>query len=68
MDDVIPMTILESAPDLPGKLSRHTFSQSSVADDKIEHLSTIDILKDHVVVVLMDNHLTHAAYIGMVEK
>jgi len=39
-----------------------------MANDIIEHLSTVDILKDHVVVVLVDDHLSHAADVGVVEE
>lgn len=37
-----------------------------MADNVVEHLAPVDILKDHIVVVLMDYHLAHAADIGMI--
>lgn len=39
-----------------------------MTDDIVEHLATIDILEDHVVVVLVNNHLAHATDVGVVEK
>jgi len=38
-----------------------------MTDDVIEHLASIDILKDHVIVVLVDDQLSHAADVRMVE-
>lgn len=67
MNDVIPMAVVQSASYLPGKLPRHSFPQAAVTDDIIEHLATIDILEDHVVVVGMGNHLAHTADIWMME-
>jgi formylmethanofuran dehydrogenase subunit E-like metal-binding protein len=67
VNNVIPMTIVQGAADLSGKFPRNTFSQSSMANDEIEHLSAIDILKDHVVVMLMHNHFAHAADVRVVE-
>jgi hypothetical protein len=68
MDDIVPMAILQRTPYLPSKLSRHAFPQPSMADDKVQHLPSVDVLEHHVVVMLMDDHLTHTADIGMVKE
>ena len=68
MDDVVHVTILESAANLPGKLSCDAFAETTVADDEIEHLPAVDVFEHHVVVVLMDDHLAHAADVGVVEE
>ena len=68
MNDVVEMTILQRAPNLPSKFSRHPFPQSSVTDDVVQHLTSIDILENHVIVMLVDYHLSHATYVGVVEK
>ena len=68
MNDIIEMTILQRTPNLPRKLSRHPFSQSSVSDDIVQHMTSIDILENHIIVMLMDYHLSHATYMGMIKK
>lgn len=39
-----------------------------MADDIVEHLAPIDILENHVVMVLMDDHLAHPAYVRVIQK
>lgn len=39
-----------------------------MADDIVEHLPAVDILEHHVVMMLMRDHLAHAADIGMIEQ
>ena len=68
MDDVVLVAVVEGASDLPCKLAGYALAQSTMADDVIEHLASVDILKDHVVVMLMDDHFTHAADVGVVEQ
>ena len=68
MYDAIPMTILQRRADLPRELPRHAFSKSSMRDDVIEHLSAVDVLEDHVVVVRVDDQLAHAADVRVVEQ
>lgn len=61
------MAILQRAPNLPREFSCDPFPKSSMRDDIVEHLSSAHILGDHVVVVLVDDHLAHAADVGVVE-
>lgn len=68
MNDVIEMAVLQCTPNLPRKLPRHPFPQSSVTDNIVQHLTSIDILENHIVVMLVDYHLSHATYIGVIEK
>ena len=68
MNDVIKVAILQCTPNLPGKLSRDTFAQSTVTDDVVQHLASVDILEHHVIVMLVDYHFSHAAYVGVIEK
>jgi hypothetical protein len=68
MNDVVEMAILQRTPNLPRKLSRHPFPQSTMADDIVQHLTSIDVLENHIIVMLMDDHLSHAAYVGVIEK
>ena len=62
------MTITECTAYLPRKLLGHAFPEASVADDVVEHVSTIDVLEDHVIMILLNDHLAHATYVGMVEE
>jgi len=66
--DVVLVTVVDGTGDLPGKLSGDALPEAAVADDVVEHLAAVDILKDHVVVVLVDDHLPHAADVGVVEE
>jgi len=68
MDDIVVMTITECTAYLPRKLSGGTFPKASVADDVVKHLTTIDVLANHVIMMLMNYHLAHAADVGMVEE
>jgi hypothetical protein len=38
-----------------------------MADDVVKHLPAIDVLKYHVVMMLMHNHIAHTAYVRVVE-
>lgn len=68
MNDIVEMTILQRTPNLPRKFSRDSFPQSTVTDDIVEHLTSIDILENHIIVMLVDYHLSHATYVGVIEK
>ena len=68
MNNVVQMAVLQSTSDLPCKLSRHSLSQPAMADDIIQHLSTVDVFENHVVVVLVDDHFAHSANIRVVEE
>jgi hypothetical protein len=39
-----------------------------VADDVVQHLTSIDILENHIIVVLVNYHLSHATYVWMIKK
>lgn len=68
MNDVIEMAIFQCTPNLPRELSRNTFPQSTVTNDVVQHLTSIDILENHIIVVLVDYHFSHATYVGVIEK
>jgi hypothetical protein len=68
VDDAVFMTVLERAANLTSELPSHSFPQSAVTDNVIQHLATVDVFENHVVVMLVDNHFPHAADIGMVEQ
>ena len=68
MDDVVLVAVLQRTPDLPRKLPGDPFTESSMGDDIIEHLPTRDVLEDHVVVMLVDDHLPHPTDVRVVEE
>lgn len=39
-----------------------------MADYIVKHLPAVYVLEYHVIMVLMDNHIAHAAYIRVVEQ
>ena len=68
MNDIVQMAILEGTANLTRKLACHPFSQTAVADDVVEHLAAVDILSNHVVVVLVHDHLAHAADVWVIQQ
>ena len=68
MDNIVVMTITECTAYLSRKLSGRAFSEASMADDVVEHLAAVNILEYHVIMMLMNDHLTHAADVGMMEE
>lgn len=67
MDDVVLVTIVESGPNLPRKLARDTFTESTVADDVVEHLAAVDKLEDDVMIIWLRNDLSGPGYVWMKE-
>ena len=68
MDDIVVMTITECTTYLPRKLPGHAFLEAFVVDDVVEHLATIYVLENHVIIFLVNDHLAHAANVGMMEE
>ena len=68
MYHIVEVTIHQRAPYLPCELPRNTLAQTTMANDIVQHLTAIDILRNHVIVVLMDYHLAHSTDIRMVKK
>jgi hypothetical protein len=62
------MTVFQRTPYLPRKLPGYSLAEASVADDVVQHLPSIHVFKDHVVVVLVNDHLSHSTDIRVVQK
>jgi hypothetical protein len=60
--------IIQRAANLSSKLPGDAFTESTMGDDVVEHLTAVDVFEDHVVVVLVCDEFAHAAYVGMVEE
>lgn len=68
MDDIVLVAVIQRASDLPRELSRYPLSQPPMADNIIQHLTTVHILKHHIVMMLMDDHLPHTADVWVVKQ
>lgn len=68
MDDIVLVAVVDGASNLPGKLPGNAFPQPTVTNDVVEHLAAVDILGDHIIMMLVDDHLAHAADVGVVEE
>ena len=68
MNNVIEMAVFQCTPNLSCELSRYAFPQPPVTDDIVQHLTSINIFENHIIVMLVDYHFSHATYVGMIEK
>lgn len=68
MHHIVLMTILQRAPNLPRELPCYPLAQLPMADDIIKHLPAADVLRDHIIMVLVHDHLAHAADVRVVEE
>lgn len=68
MNDAVAMAVFERARDLSRKLPCRAFPKSAMGDDVIKHLSSVDILKHHVIMIGMNDHLAHATDERMMQK
>lgn len=68
VNDAVPMAVLERTTDLSCEFSGCPLAKTSMADDVVEHLSTVDVFKDHIIVVRMNDHLSHTADVRMVQQ
>ena len=62
------MAIFQRAPDLSCELAGDSLPQSPVTNDVVQHLPSVNVLEYHVVVVLMNDHFSHATDIRMIEQ
>jgi hypothetical protein len=65
MHNRIAMTIVKGTQDLSGKFSCVLFSQFAMTDDIIQHLSTVDILKEEIEMSLSDYDVPHSTNVWM---
>lgn len=65
MNNVIAMTIIQCAPNLASKLAGHLLFQAPVFDNIVEHI-ILNVFEDQIVVILVNEVLSHTAYVWMV--
>ena len=68
MNDRIGVTVFQSAAHLSRKLARTPFPQATVTYDVVEHLSAIDILEHHVMMIWVDVHALHPANVWVMQQ
>lgn len=68
MDNVVSMAIIECGAHLTGELARDTLTETSMTDDVVEHLPSVDVLRDHVIMICVYDKLSHATDVWMVQE
>lgn len=68
VNNAVPMTVVEGASNLPAEFTGLFLLQFAVGDNVVKHLSTIDVLAEHVPVVVGAHDVSHAADVGMAKK
>ena len=68
VNNIVLVTVIKCTTNLPREFACDPLAQTTVTDDVVKHLATVDVLEDHVIVVLVNDHLAHAAYVRMVEE
>lgn len=68
MHDTVPMTVIKSTGDLATEFAGLLLLEFAVGDDVVEHLATVDILKEHIPMVICADHIPHPADVRVVEK
>lgn len=68
MNYAVAVAVVKGAGNLATKLARLLFLELAVRDDVVEHLTTVDVLKEHVPVIICAHDITQAADMWVVEK
>jgi hypothetical protein len=66
MNNTVQVAVFQSTPNLPRELPGNSLTKPSMADDVVQHLSSVHVFKDHIVVVLVNDHLSHSTDIRMI--
>jgi hypothetical protein len=66
MNNTVQVAVFQRTPNLPRELPGHSLAEPPVADDVVQHLSSIHVLKDHIVVMLVNDHLSHSTDIRVI--
>lgn len=68
MDDTITVAVVERTGYLARELAGLFFLELAVRDDVVKHLTTIDILKQHIPVVVCTDNIPKSTNVGVVEE
>lgn len=68
VDDAVAVAVVEGAGDLTAELAGLLFLELAVGDDVVEHLASIDKLKEHVPVIVCTNDIAKSTDVRVVEE
>lgn len=68
MDDAVSVTVVQSTGNLTTKLAGLLLLELAMRNNVVEHLAAVDILKEHIPMIVCANHISHAADVGVMEK
>jgi len=66
MYNTVQMAVFQRTPNLSRELPGHSLAEPSVTDDVVQHLSSVHVFKDHIVVVLVNDHFSHSTDIRVI--
>lgn len=64
----VVMAIVQSTSNLTSEFSSSFFLEFAMRDNIIEHLSSIDIFKQHIVVMGHNHNITHSTNVWMTQE
>lgn len=68
MHDTVPVAVIQRTGDLPGELARLFLLELPMRDNIVEHLTTVDVFKQHVPVICGAHDIPHATDVGMAHE
>lgn len=68
MHDTISVTVVQRARNLAAEFAGLFLFQFPVRDDVVEHLTTIDILEEHIPMIVRPLDIPHRADVGMIQE
>ena len=64
--DGISVAVIQSTSNLPAKFTRLLFLEPAMRDDVVQHLSAIDIFKEHIPMITGSYDVSHAANVRVI--
>jgi len=68
VDNAVAVAVVECTGNLATKLTRLLLLQATVRDDVVKHLTTVDVFKQHVPVVIGAHDISHTADVGVIDQ
>lgn len=68
MDDTVSVAVIQGARNLTTELSCLLLLKFPMRDDVVEHLTPIDVLEEHVPMIIGAHNISHAANVGMIQE
>lgn len=68
VDNAVPVTVVESAGDLTAELAGLLLLQLAMGNDIVKHLAAIDVLAEHVPMVVGAHNVSHTTDVGMAQE